>query len=279
VIEGPAVRPVNLLTVDLEEWFHVCAVGGDLAEERWDRLPSRVDSTTRLLMDLLDRAQVPAMFFVVGWIAEHHPQLIADIRAAGHDIGSHSYSHTRAYELGPAAFRDDLRRSVRALAAVDVATVACFRAPEWSINDRSLWALDVLVDEGFTVDASMAPLRIVGSVGFPRAPYQRQVAGGSILELPPLVADRLGQVMPMGWGWGLRMSSPARVKKAIDRANARGAGAVLTVHPWELDPDPPRAKLPPRLHFAHYFRLSGFRDRLREILHGTTFGRVSDVAV
>ena len=271
-------EPRNLFTVDLEEWFHICGVGGSLAPERWDTLPSRAVPTTRLLLDLLDRLEVPATFFIVGWVAERHPELVEEVRAAGHDVGSHGYHHGRAYDLGPERFRDDLRMSVRTLRGLGVDTVTAFRAPEWSINRRSLWALDVLAREGFTVDASMAPLALVGDPAFPRAPHYRDTAGGRILEVPPLVTDRFGQVMPLGWGWGLRMSSPRRVLRTIEEANRRGVGAVLTVHPWELDPDPPRVRLRPSLQFAHYFRLSGFQERLRRILAGTTFGRIGDVA-
>jgi polysaccharide deacetylase family protein (PEP-CTERM system associated) len=272
-------RPVNLFTVDLEEWFHICGVGGSLACENWDRLPSRVELTTTRLLDLLDDVQVPATIFTVGWVAERHPRLIEAILSAGHTIGSHSYSHTRAYDLGPAAFEEDLRRSVRVLADIGVSDVWCFRAPEWSINDRSLWALDILAAQGFRVDASMAPLKMVGDPAYPRVPHRRQTSSGTLLEVPPLVADRFGQVMPMGWGWGLRMSSPARVARAIAQANARGVGAVLTMHPWEIDPDPPRIRLVPRLHFAHYFRLSGFEQRLRRILQSATFDRLDAVSV
>ena len=168
---------------------------------------------------------------------------------------------------------------MRALRDAGATTVTSFRAPEWSINNRSLWALDVLVEEGFLLDASMAPLKIVGDPAFPRAPHRRQTSRGSLLEVPPLVADRFGHIMPMGWGWGLRMSSPARVLKSIDEANRRGLGAVLAVHPWELDPDPPRTRLRPGLHFAHYFRLGGFAQRLQEVLAGTRFSRMGELAV
>jgi polysaccharide deacetylase family protein (PEP-CTERM system associated) len=267
----------NVFTVDLEDWFHVCGIGGPLRQENWHRLPSRIEPTTLSLLDLLDRTGVKAMFFAVGWIAERHPRLIEQVREAGHDIGSHGYSHQRAYDLGPEAFRSDLRASMAALAAAGVPQVTTFRAPEWSVNNRSLWALRVLAEEGFTIDASMAPLKMVGDTSFPRTPHMRHTAAGSLLEVPPLVGDRLGQVMPLGWGWGLRMSSPRRVLRALDAANRDGASAVLTVHPWELDPDPPRVKLPLGLHFAHYFRLSGFRDRLREVLQGSAFGSIGDV--
>lgn len=267
----------NLFTVDLEEWFHVCGVGGELAADRWDHLPSRVELTTRLLLDVLDRLQIRATFFVVGWVAERHPRLIQDVHAAGHDIGSHSYGHVRAFDLGPAGFRDDLHASVRVLDGLDVGRVTAFRAPEWSINHRSLWALETLAEEGFRLDASMAPVKLVGDPSFPRAPHRRETARGPVLELPPFVTDRFGQVMPTGWGWALRMSSPRRVLRSIEQANRQGLGAVLTVHPWEIDPEPPRTRLRPALHFAHYFRLQGFLGRLQTILSGVPFGRIGDV--
>ena len=158
---------MNVFTVDLEEWFHICDASEQLAPERWETLPSRAETTTRLVLDLLDRAQVTATFFVVGWVAERHPRLIEDILAAGHEVGSHGYWHRRAYDLGESAFRADLQRSVRTLRDAGAPRVNAFRAPEWSINNRSLWALDVLVEEGFVLDASMAPLKIVGGSGSP----------------------------------------------------------------------------------------------------------------
>ena len=228
------------------------------------------------MLDLLDRRGIRATFFVVGWVAERHPELISAVRSAGHEIGSHGYQHQKVYDLGDDGFRVDLRHSLAALAAVGVEAVAAFRAPEWSINERSLWALDALTAERIGADASMAPLRIVGDVGYPRYPHIRQTPGGPITEVPPLVADRFGHVMPMGWGWGLRMSSPRRVLSAIEAANRAGRPAVLTVHPWELDPEPPRVQLPARLRFAHYFRLSGFESRLNHVLAGAAFGSLGE---
>jgi polysaccharide deacetylase family protein (PEP-CTERM system associated) len=266
---------VNAFTVDVEEWFHMCGAGADLAPDKWDRLASRVLETTRLLLDDLEAAGVTGTFFVLGWVAERYPQLVEAIRAAGHEIGSHGHSHTRAFELGAGGFADDLRRSVLALKSAGVPDVRAYRAPEWSINDRSLWALEVLAREGFTIDASMAPLRLVGSLAYPRRPHVRETAAGPIFEAPPFVTRRFGQVMPIGWGWGLRMSSPARILQTVERANRDGTPAVFTVHPWEIDPDPPRVPLPPRLRFAHYFRLAGFRQRLVHVLGGADFGPLS----
>jgi peptidoglycan-N-acetylglucosamine deacetylase len=268
---------LNVLTVDVEEWFHICGVPA-LRSEIWPRLPSRVAQTTRLLLEDLDAAGITGTFFVVGWVADRYPDVVRAILAAGHDVGSHSFWHRRVYDLDRAAFAGDLQASVHALAAAGAPPVTAFRAPEWSINRRNEWALEALVEHGFTTDASMAPLRMVGDVSYPRGPHLRPTALGPIAEVPPLVADRFGQVMPMGWGWGLRMSSPARVLKEIDRANRMGRPAVLTIHPWELDPDPPRVPLPASLRFAHYFRLGGFRERLRTILRGASFGPLRSAA-
>jgi len=272
------LRPaVNAFTVDLEEWFHICGVPA-LAPTVWDRLPARITPTTTWLLDLLGRRNITATFFVVGWIAERYPELVRQIAEAGHEIGSHGFWHRRVFELDRRTFAEDVAASCRALNDVGVRSVAIFRAPEWSINDRSLWALDELVRLGFRIDASMAPVKIVGSVTFSREPHHRATSHGSILECPPLVADRFGQVMPLGWGWGLRMSTPSRVLHTIETLNEIGHPTVLTIHPWELDLDPPRVKLPRRLHFAHYFRLNGFRDRLSSILAGARFGPISELA-
>jgi polysaccharide deacetylase family protein (PEP-CTERM system associated) len=268
---------LNSLTVDVEEWFHICGVPA-LQPGTWPRLPSRVEQTTRLLLDELDAAGITGTFFIVGWVADRYPGLVKAILSAGHDVGSHSFWHRRVYDLDRAAFADDLHASVRVLGAAGAAAVTAFRAPEWSINRRSEWALEVLVRQGFRTDASMAPVRIVGNVSYPRGPYVRSTPLGPIVEVPPLVADRFGQVMPMGWGWGLRMSAPSRVLKEIERANQLGRPAVLTIHPWELDPDPPRVRLPPGLRFAHYFRLDGFPGRLRTILRGASFGPLQAAA-
>jgi polysaccharide deacetylase family protein (PEP-CTERM system associated) len=265
----PAVQ--NALTIDVEEWFHICGVPA-LAPPSWPLLPSRVEKTTTLVLDELEAAGVQGTFFVLGWVAERYPGLVAAILARGHDIGSHSFWHRHVYELTEAEFVADLNASVHALTGAGARDVTGFRAPEWSINGRSLWALDALVGRGFTCDASMAPVRLVGDVAFPREPHVRATETGRIVETPPFVVDRLGAAFPMGWGWGLRMTSPRRLLREIEHANQGGRPVVLTIHPWELDPDPPRVSLPPRLRFAHYFRLDGFPERLRRVLRGAPFG-------
>jgi polysaccharide deacetylase family protein (PEP-CTERM system associated) len=267
----------NCLTVDVEEWFHVCNVKGKLAFEHWDTLPSRVVETTRDVIDLLDGCGVRGTFFVLGWIAERHPALVEQIVEAGHEVGSHGHLHRRVYELTPESFARDLEAGRAALAAAGVSSVRGYRAPEWSINDRSLWALDVLAGAAFVFDSSMAPMRIVGDPRYPTGPHTRSTSSGDLLEFPPLVDRRFGQNMPLGLGWGLRMTAPARVIRVIEDRNARGIPVTLAVHPWEIDPDPPRVALPAAQSFAHYFRLDGFRGRLERILRGAAFAPMGEV--
>jgi polysaccharide deacetylase family protein (PEP-CTERM system associated) len=245
----------NCLTVDVEEWFHVCGVGGPLAVEHWDELPSRVVETTNDLLDLLD----------------------ADIVKAGHEIGSHGHFHRRVYELTPEAFSEDLESSRAALSQAGVRSVHGYRAPEWSINGRSLWALDLLARSGFVFDSSMAPMRIVGDPNYPQVPHARSTAFGDVMEFPPLVDRRFGHNMPLGGGWGFRMTDPRRILKAIEDRNGRGIPVAVVVHPWEIDPDPPRVKLPLAKSFAHYFQLGGFRDRLEQVIRGARFAPMGEV--
>jgi peptidoglycan-N-acetylglucosamine deacetylase len=262
---------VNHFTVDVEEWFHVCGVEDRLPTARWDTLPSRVVDTTRRLLDDLDATGVSATFFVVGWVAERHPSLVGEIAAAGHRIGAHGHWHRRVYEQTPEAFAADLAQNVAAIRAAGIAHVGAFRAPEWSANDRAPWAAGVLTQAGFTVDASRAPVAVIGSRRYPRRPYPMATPSGPLYEYPPFVVTRGRWAWPLGWGWALRSASPRSVIEAIEARNIAGDPAVLMVHPWEIDPDPPRVRLPTRLAFAHYFRLGGFRERLRTILAGASF--------
>jgi polysaccharide deacetylase family protein (PEP-CTERM system associated) len=267
----------NVLTVDVEEWFHICGVGGPLAPIHWPSLPSRVERTTRRMLDLLDRVGVRATFFVLGYVAERHPRLVERIAQAGHEIATHGHMHDRVYDLDAIGFERDLDRSIAVLQACGVRPVNGFRAPEWSINDGSLWALDVLARKGFQYDSSMAPMRIVGNPRYNRQPHRLSTTHGELFEFPPAVVTRCGNTMPFGGGWGLRMARPLTVSRALDARGAAGLTTVLWVHPWEIDDEPPAVSLPAGKWFAHYFRLGGFANRLETILKGAAFGPLGPV--
>ena len=219
----------NVFTVDLEEWFHICGVGGALCARALGRaaVARRADHAAAARSARSRRRPRDVLRRRLGRRAASAACREMSGRPAT-TSGRTAISIERAYELGPSAFVADLRASVAALRAAGGAPCRLFRAPEWSINDRSLWALEALAREGFTIDASMAPvqdrrvastIRGIRTCGRPRA--------GPIIEVPPLVADRFGQVMPLGWGWGLRMSSPRRVLRTIEAVESAGRPAVL----------------------------------------------------
>jgi polysaccharide deacetylase family protein (PEP-CTERM system associated) len=266
----------NCLSVDVEEWFHICVDDPRLKISQWTELPSRVVTTTRDLLELFAACDVRATFFVLGWIAERYPELVGEIVRGGHEIGSHGHLHRRVYEMTPESFRQDLAQADRALRAAGAPPIRGYRAPEWSINGKSMWALDSLAQAGFAFDSSMAPMKIVGDPDYPKHPHRRQTEFGDLMELPPLVDRRFGFNMPLV-GWGLRMSRPTRVLRAIEELNSRDVPVTIVVHPWEIDPDPPRINLPLSKSFAHYFRLGGFRRRLERLLRGASFAPAAEV--
>jgi peptidoglycan-N-acetylglucosamine deacetylase len=268
---------VNGFSVDVEEWFHICGVGGSLAPDYWPTLPARVVETTTRILDLLARCDVRATFFVLGWVAERYPALVTEIQRAGHDVGSHGHTHQRVYELTRTEFGLELSRSRAALAAAGATAIEAFRAPEWSINDRAPWALQMVAAAGFRIDSSMAPMRLVGNPAYPQQPHVRTTPAGTIAELPPFVTRRFGQLMPLGGGWAQRISQPRTVIRAIEARNRAGVPVVLWVHPWELDPDPPRVRLPWPLWVAHYLGLPGFPGRLETILSSARFAPLAEL--
>ena len=261
--------------------FTSAASGGALAPEHWDALPSRVEPTTRLLLDLLDRANVRATFFVVGWVAERYPRLDrSDARLPATRSDRTAISTQRAYELGPDAFRRRSARERRGAARRRRArSVSMFRAPEWSINDRSLWALDVLVEEGLHGRRQhgagqdrrrRSRIRAILMYGKP-APGRSRGAAAGRRSVRPGDADRLG----LGPAHELAAPGAARDRGGQPARAARGAHRASL---GARSRSAARAACRLGLHFAHYFRLGGFRERLRAVLEGATFGRIGDMA-
>jgi len=234
----------NILTVDVEDWFHICGVSDFIPRETWSDLESRVTENTNKLLDILFRSNTLATFFVLGFVAEKYPELVEKIRRAGHEIATHGYMHRRVYTMSPDAFRQDLRTSVRILSKITGDKVKGFRAPEWSIRDDSLWALDILLEEGFSYDSSMAPLPIIGNPGNPKNPWKHRLTHGEMWEIPPLVKPNRMINLPIGGGWGLRTFPYGLIRSTIKRLNRQGIPAVIFLHPREFDLDCPQIKIP-----------------------------------
>ena len=267
----------NIITVDLEEWFHVCGLEDRFPQARWPALEARVIESTERLLRIFSHSGVRATFFVLGAIAEQHPDLIGHIRDEGHEIASHGYAHQRVYDMTPAHFRDDLRKASGLLSAITKKPVKGYRAPEWSIRDDSLWALDILIEEGFLYDASMTPLPIIGNPRYSRLPVRLQRAQGALWEFPPLVAATPFVNLPLGGSWGLRVFPYRMLRNAIRNMNAREQPALIYLHPRELDPACPRVKLPLYRSMALYAGTRAVEGKLLRLLDEFTFTAAEDI--
>jgi len=266
----------NILSVDLEDWYHICGIKDRLTEDNRHHLESRVETNTLKILDVLRRKDVRATFFILGYVAEKHPDLIKEIQIAGHEIASHGYAHRRVYTMTPDTFRQDLNKASEILYKITGCTVKGYRAPEWSIRDDSLWALDILRQEGFTYDSSMAPLPIIGNQDYPALHHKLTLKQGHLWEFPPLVAQTPLGNLPLGGGWGLRVFPYGLIRSLIGKLNRQGQPAVIYIHPRELDHDNPRIRLPLAKKFVLDARLVRTEKRLVRLLDDFNFTTVSN---
>jgi peptidoglycan-N-acetylglucosamine deacetylase len=267
---------INILTVDLEEWFHICGANQCLPRNLWDNLESRVAPDTLALLDLLDRYRARATFFVLGWVAERRPQLVREIARRGHEIASHGYFHQRVYTLSPQQFERDLLRSLEILTPFSARPIQGYRAPEWSIRDDSLWALPILAGTGLRYDASMAPLPLIGNPAYPLAIHVRETSRGPLFEVPPLVGTAPFVSLPLGGGWGLRTFPYALIRTVIRHRNRCGEPAVMFLHPRDMGRRYPRTALPWYRRFVVSGGLWTARSVLKRLLAENHFTTIAD---
>lgn len=269
-----AVAPVNALTVDVEEYFHPNAMDDAVSADRWHDLPSRVERNTHRILDLLSSHDVHATFFVLGWVAERCPRLVDEIAARGHEVGCHGYAHRLVYKQTRAEFRADVSRAKAVLEDRLGRPVRGFRAASYSVVPATLWALDVLIENGFAYDSSIFPIRhdLYGVPGFSRTPVRMTCPAGEILEIPASTVRWCGYTWPVAGGGYLRLLPYRITRNAIRRINREdGVAALVYVHPWELDVGQPRLPAPWRARFRQYSNLRQTEPRLRRLLREFRF--------
>jgi polysaccharide deacetylase family protein (PEP-CTERM system associated) len=270
-----AGRVLNAMTVDVEDYFHVSVFDGVVPRARWDTLECRVEANTDRLLQIFADAGVRATFFVLGWVAARYPHLVRRIAAGGHELASHGFAHRLVYDLTPAMFRDDIRRSRQVIEDAGGVAVEGYRAPSYSVTPRSLWALDVLIDEGFRYDASIFPIHHdrYGIPLSPRHPYPLTREAGSIIEAPASTV-RWGPLnVPVAGGGYFRLLPYAWTRWGIDRINAaERRPAIFYLHPWEIDPGQPRLPAGLLSRIRHYRNLDQTEPRLRQLLGHFAFG-------
>jgi polysaccharide deacetylase family protein (PEP-CTERM system associated) len=273
--------PVNALSVDVEDWFQVSAFEHLIDRSTWDALECRVARNMRVLLDLFDRRGVKATFFTLGWIADRHPEVVAEAHAAGHEIASHGYAHRLVSSLTAEEFRADLARTRASLEAAAPCRVTGFRAPSFSFTRGTPWAFDVLRAEGYAFSSSVFPVRHdrYGIPDFPRVPVRLEDPQGRALwEFPMTTWHVLGRNLPASGGGWLRFLPPAVIHHAIRRVNSDGVPAILYLHPWEVDPEQPRVRgAGAATRFRHYVNLGKTLSRLDALLQTFPWAPVSDV--
>jgi polysaccharide deacetylase family protein (PEP-CTERM system associated) len=269
-------------TVDVEEYFQVSAFEGQVPRERWRTLESRVCASVRLLLEMLAHHHVCGTFFVLGWVADHCPDLVREIARERHEIASHGWDHKRVTSLRPEEFRASVRRTKRSLEDLTGTEVAGFRAPSYSIVPGFEWAFDVLIEEGYRYDSSLYPVRRPGGYGYPGTvphPHWIHRKGGKLAEFPPATLRRFGMSIPAGGGAYFRILPYALTQSALRDCERRGEPATFYVHPWEVDPAQPRFDVPWLTRLRHYTGLRGTEQRLHRLLREFRFARIADTVV
>lgn len=271
-----AAGVVNVLTVDVEEYYHGMEFAQAFAGQAARHLPSRVVGETERLLGVLDEHGARGTFFVLGVVAHRFPRLVRSLVERGHDVASHGWDHTPVGALGAEAFRADVRRAKRALEQVTGQVVRGYRAPNYSIRRDTPWAFGILAEEGYAWDSSIYPV-VHDRYGFPEAPrfpYRLDPAHGELWEVP-IGTARLGATnLPVGGGY-FRLFPAALLRAAIAAVNRQdGRPVVLYVHPWEFDPEQPRPRLPWIHRFRHYVGIEGAESKLRALLAAFRFTSV-----
>jgi polysaccharide deacetylase family protein (PEP-CTERM system associated) len=272
---------LNVLTIDVEDYFTVEAFRHIIRYEEWDNYEIRMEIGLLKILDLLEYHDVRATFFVLGWIAERRPQVVREIHRRGHEIASHGYRHQAIHEQSPDEFREDVSRAKAVLEDLVNEPVVGYRAPTFSVTRSTLWALNILAEEGYRYDSSIYPI-FHDRYGIPshkRTFHWIDLTNGrQILELPLPTCIVGGVKFPFGGGGYLRMYPLWLTKGLIRRMNAHeGQPAVVYLHPWELDPEQPRQPVGAIQRLRHYYNLNGTHDKLDVLLREFRFVSVSEM--
>lgn len=269
----------NAMTVDVEDYFQVQAFAHRVSRSEWDAMPRRVEANTDRILAHFAQAGVRATFFTLGWIAERHPALIRRIVAAGHELASHGYDHTRADTQNPTAFRADIGRAKRILEDTSGCAVTGYRAATFSIGRRNTWAFDVLEEEGYRYSSSIYPVPhdLYGMPEAPRVPFRP--GKGRLWEFPMSTVRVFAHNLPCSGGGYFRLLPYRLFRMGIGMVNRReGRPGIFYTHPWEIDPGQPRiADCGQLARFRHYVNLSRTAPRLERLLGDFAWDRMDRV--
>jgi polysaccharide deacetylase family protein (PEP-CTERM system associated) len=260
----------NAMTVDVEDYFHVSAFSETIDRKDWATLEYRAEANTNKLLQLFADRGVSATFFVLGWVASRSPQLVRTIQCAGHEVASHGMSHRLIYTQSREEFTRETAESKAMLEDLTGKAVVGYRAASYSITRKSLWALDVLCEQGFRYDSSIFPIRhdLYGIPGAPVAPGRISAPNGSsIVEFPLSTVDVLGIRVPVSGGGYFRLLPYPLTRAGLRRLNLRLLRPfVFYLHPWEVDTGQPRIGARWLSRFRHYTNIENCEARLSQLM-------------
>jgi polysaccharide deacetylase family protein (PEP-CTERM system associated) len=266
------------LTFDIEEYFQVTGFAGSVDPAHWDLYEPRAERSADELLEMLATADVKATFFVLGWVAKRCPGLVRRIARAGHEIASHGYWHQLVWTQDEDQFRADVRAAKAVLEDVLGRPVVGYRAPSFSIGSINPWAFRVLVEEGYEFDSSVAAGRgMDGNLVADGRPILIDTPAGPIREFPLPSTRILGRRMPVGGGGYFRLTPYGLTRRAMRRLNAAGQPVCVYLHPWEIDQDQPRLRVPLGKALRHRLNLHRTRPRLEKLLRDFRFDTLAGV--
>jgi polysaccharide deacetylase family protein (PEP-CTERM system associated) len=267
----------NALSIDLEDWFCVENLREVFTRKDWDKCELRIGKSTGRILELLSKHNTKATFFVLGWIAEQIPALVGKIEEEGHEIATHGYSHTPLTLMTQRSFRKDLERALEVTKRCSREVILGFRAPSFSITEKTLWAFEVLEKVGIRYDSSVFPIGFHPDYGMPDAPLSIYSVSDRLTEFPLSCVEMLGKRVPCSGGGYFRVYPYWLTRAFIKRCNREGRPVVFYIHPWEFDPDQPRIDLPIFKRWRHYSNLDRTFERFDRLLGDFEFATIREV--
>ncbi|WP_321413116.1 XrtA system polysaccharide deacetylase [uncultured Desulfobacter sp.] len=266
---------INLLTFDIEDWFHILDLPGTNSADQWKELESRVKKNTNKILDLLDQYQTKATFFILGWIAERHPDLVLEIYKKGHEVASHGYGHQMVTSLSKNEFRQDLLKSREILKNITGEYPVSYRCPGFSITRENDWALEEIAKCGFLYDASIYPGKH-GHGGHPLfdskiVKVQFKATKNELVEFPVSVASILGKEMCFSGGGYLRLLPLFLIQRKFNEFATADKSVVTYLHPREFDPNGPKLDMPLKRKFRSYVNVNSAEKKMICLLQKYNF--------
>lgn len=266
----------RILTFDVEDWFHILDNASTKGQEEWKNYPSRIHQNMDKIFDILSKSDMKASFFVLGWIAEKHPDVVKEIAARGYEIGSHSTFHQLVYDQKPMDFREDLKRSINSIEDLTGKKVTMYRAPGFSITEKTQWAFEELIRAGITIDSSIFPAKRAHG-GYPSyglaGPAILDFNGEQLKEFPINTVKVAGNDLIFSGGGYFRLTPLRTIVKWT-----RSSDYVMTYfHPRDFDPDQPMIKdLPLSRKFKSYVGLKKCQAKLENWMEKFEFVDIAE---